>query len=405
MKKLFLARLFAFAAALFLSSQVLFPVSLRAAETNGAAEEEQTEFDKTYLAAQYINEFMNLILEKYAGSPVTAEEMYVAAFRGITEILDDYSRFLTKEELDEFNRSMSGRLTGIGVYISQNEEGQPEILRVLPDTPAKEAGLIRGDVILSVNGKSTDKLPTDEVTALVLDAKNEKVKMQVRRGEETVTFEMTKREIPSVTVFTERFEDMLGDEYVEYSNNYRYVNISRVSETTAADFRTAVTAMKKEDVKGIVLDLRGNSGGYLHVIIEICQMIVPAGPILHTIDNKGNKETVNSRLSQKVFETIIVLTDKHTASAAELLAAALQDSKAAVLIGEKTYGKGVIQNMYGMSTGGALILTTEEYLRRGGGKVNGIGVRPDVAISGMNPRLYETEKDEALLKALEMMGK
>ena len=362
------------------------------------------ERDPLYSASMYLGEIMELILDKYANGPVSLDELFEAAVGGMTEILDIYSRYLSKEEYEAFTDSLSGRLVGIGIIIAQNADGTLDIVRVLPSSPANDAGLKRGDRLITVNGINVDDKPVSEVVGIIQNQEISNIRITISRNGLEYIFNMVKREIPSATVFVDKFEDLLGPDYAKYSSSSRYIAIASIGETTAVDLSEAVDSVMREGVRNIILDLRGNSGGYLDEAVDICRLIVPAGPILHTIDSRGERETIRSRLPFKPFENIIVLVDGTTASAAELIAAALQDSKAATIIGETTYGKGVIQRMYPLISGGVLIVTTEEYLRRSGAKINGIGVRPDIGIFGMSPASYETKNDAALLKALELLN-
>jgi carboxyl-terminal processing protease len=163
--------------------------------------------------------------------------------------------------------------------------------------------------------------------------------------------------------------------------------------------RAAFTQMRREGVTGLILDLRGNTGGYLDVTLEICRMLVPRGIILQTVGAAGRTRTFSSHLNAPPFGTMVVLTDRYTASAAEVIASALQDSGAAIVVGERTYGKGVIQSFFVNPSGGALRLTTEEYFTRNGNAINNVGITPDVEVARDNRQNH----DGTLEKALEII--
>lgn len=395
MRKPLMKRLLAFLTAVCFAWAV--PVYAAQPETDDFT---LSDSDKTQIAGSLITDIMDLIMEQYVGSDVTPEELYEAALRGMSVILDDYSEYLDDDELSDLTGSLSGKLTGIGVVLRQNDDRQAEVVRVLPDSPAREAGLKRGDVIQTVNGKAVAGYTINEIVALITDPEVKKATLQVKRGAVSMTFHMYKREIHT-TVYADRMENILGPQ--TRADAFRYICITSISGTTADDLREIITSLKKEGVTGIVIDMRGNGGGYLETAVDICSQIVPKGPVVHTVDSKGSQNTTYSALAKSPFEKMVVLVDGNTASAAELITAALQDAKAAVVIGETTYGKGVIQTLFPLITGGGFKLTTEEYLRRSGEKINKIGVTPDIAIE-MNAVDYETSTDTALIKALEVLS-
>jgi carboxyl-terminal processing protease len=353
-------------------------------------------------AGRLLGELIALIYNEYAGDPVTQQELLEAALYGISSILDPYSGYMNTQAMQQFTGGLAGRLTGVGVQIRMNESNRPEIMRVMPNTPAQEAGLRRGDIIISVNGRSTNRLSLDEVIGHIGDPAHTRAVLQVERDGKRLNFDMLKREIASTTVFTDSLEDLMGDEG-KGLDHIRYVAVSSISNNTGRALQRVIEQLQREGVTKLILDLRGNAGGYLDVAIEIGNMLIPSGPVCFTVDNRGRRESLNSTLQVLPFQQVVVLVDEATASAAELIAAAMQDAGSGILVGETTYGKGVVQSIFNISGGGGLKLTTEEYLRRSGGKVNGIGVTPDYVVP--TPRTdYETPRDKGLLKAVELLA-
>jgi len=358
--------------------------------------------EKMYCAGELLTQVMDLILSDYVGGAVTPEELCEAALRGMADVLDPYSYYLNEEEMNGFFRLMSGQLVGIGVQIALNKEGKPEIVRVLSGTPAERAGLLKGDVIKTVNGASVDGLGTEEIVGIIADGGRERTAITVLRGSSTLSFEMRKEAIIAGTVFVDRFENALNAQIAVGASAYRVVQVTNVNETTAETLRAAIKTLQAQSVEGIVLDLRGNPGGYLHVAVDICRQLVPAGPIIHTVGNQGEKWTTYSSLRNTPIKKMVVLVDRGTASAAEIIAAALQDSGAAVVVGETTFGKGVIQTLFPLPTGGGFKLTTEEYFRRSGKQINKIGIKPDIVLK--KPESYKNDCfDWELFKALEVL--
>jgi C-terminal peptidase prc len=183
------------------------------------------------------------------------------------------------------------------------------------------------------------------------------------------------------------------------------IKISAFSAGTADEFKTMVRQVKNEGATRLILDLRGNTGGYVDQAIEVCKQIVPAGIIVTAVNKKGTQVKYMSTLYTQPFEKIVVLVDGMTASSAEIVASALQDSGAATIVGEKTYGKGVMQSVTDFNELGVLKMTTYEYYTRTGKKVNGVGVTPDVAVGKV---LFVSEEDDLdsdkVKSAFELLG-
>jgi carboxyl-terminal processing protease len=382
-------RLFTLTIAIILTFSFAFPVPANAKELSASA------------AGMLLGDLITLISDEYIGGEVSQKALLEAAIRGMTDILDPYSSYLEENELANFTSGLTGRINGLGVQLKRSvndEQPEIEIMRVLPDTPAREAGLRKGDIIVAVNEESIKNLSLDEVNDRIEESEDE-INLNIRRGGDMLAFELTKREIPSFSVYTETLEEILG---VAGYENIRYIAVTSISSNTALALKHTIDDLQKERIKKIIIDLRGNMGGYLDVAVDICNMLVPAGPVCYIVDANGNRTVVNSPLRKAPFDQIVVLVDRYTASGAELIAAALQDSGAAEIVGEETFGKGVIQSLFNLPTGGGLKLTTEEYLRPNGEKINEIGVVPDYITNSDN---HGNAADGFLLMALELFKK
>jgi len=334
----------------------------------------------TLQAGNHLAEVIELIMVRYAGDPVTVGDLVEAAMRGMTELLDEYSIYLSAAELAQFTNSLSGQLVGIGISMSAREDGRIEIVRVLPGSPAEAAGVVPGDLLISVDGQRVVGWGLNEITSLITNRDNERVIVSFDRNGRILTFDILKEEIRSPTVIVERLHHLPEADGLNGLQDFRYMQISTVGLTTGRDVQLALSQMQNEGVQGIILDLRGNTGGYLEVAVEIANLMVPRGIVLQTVSRSGRRYTYSSLLEEVPFDNVVVLVNRFTASAAEAIAAALQDSDAAVIIGEPTFGKGLVQSVYGIRTGGALMLTTEEYFRRNGEAINGVGVIPNVLV-------------------------
>ena len=351
---------------------MLAPISVSAEDTA------LSDSDKTQLAGQMITSVMDLLLNRYVGENLTPETLYESALRGMMDSLDPYSQYLNPDELDSLQKGFSGSMYGVGISLDTTDDNTTVISGVLAGSPADKSGLAKGDVILAVNGEDVGGMTLDDVMTLI--GETDIVAFKIQRGSETFEQAVPKAQMDVPTVTSEQFEDLTDSAKAWDNSALRYISISEFGDQTAQEFEDMINKLKDEGVTRIAIDLRGNPGGYADAVIKICDLIVPKGPIMFTIDKQGVETEVYSKLEEEPFDKIVVLTDRGTASASEVLASALQDSGAAAVVGDTTYGKGVIQSLYPLPTGGAVKFTTEEYLRRSGKKINNIGVTPDVPV-------------------------
>lgn len=368
-----------------------------------------SEKGELYRAAYDISDAMSYIMEYYAGDAVTVSQLYDAAMHGMMDALDDYSVYFTKEELAEFMEYFESESYGLGIMSNYNYDGSLYVSRVYEGSPAEKAGIKKGDTIVKINGNKVKGKYWEEIDSYYsLD--NKGVKITISRNGEDKELYIKFANFSMPTVFVSTVKAITGR--TDLPDDIRVVELSSVSDDTANELKTAIDKMQNEGVTKVILDLRSNSGGYLDVAVDICNLIVPKGVVLTTVDNDGNKLTYTSKLEKVPFEKMIVLTDEYTASAAEVIAGALQDSKAAMIIGETTFGKGVIQSTAENDDGSAIKLTTEKYFRRSGAAVNKVGIVPNIRVEMLqiNPDDVDIklgEKSEELptvKKALALLG-
>ena len=343
-----------------------------------------------------IAEIIELILERYVGEPVTAQELTEAALAGMTSILDDFSVFMTTREFSDYTDSLNNRYVGIGVTILGVEE-KIIFREVFAGGPGYIAGLLPGDILISVDDVEVIGASVSEVVDMIRGEEG-LVKIEVERLEEILAFEIIRGSIERDSVSLVNLENNPEISLEARSDSrildYAYIRVVSVGDETANEFRAALEQIS--DARGLILDLRGNSGGYLNTTVELANMLVPAGPILTAYTNFGQSYAPVSTLENAPFYgKIIVLTDQSTASAAEVIASALQDSGAAIVVGQTTYGKGLIQSTF-ISELGVLKLTTEEFFRRNGETLNGVGVIPDIYVDNMLEYVDGNWRDLAL---------
>ena len=356
--------------------------------------------DDSLVAGYQLAEIIELIMNRYVGGPVTVDELLESALRGMTDMLDEYSVYLNAEELRMFSNSLTGRMRGIGIVLTVRNDDRVAISSVLPDSPASYVGLLPGDIISYVDGEFVAGMPLNLIRARITNPETDWVLLGIERNGTMHTFNIEKAEIISPTVVVERVEVLPEAHGLGNVDNFRVMQIRTVGLLTAEDVGSELAKMHEEGVQGIILDLRGNTGGCLYVTLDLANLLIPQGTVLQTVNHSGNRRTFSSTLPQAPFDNIVVLVDRFTASAAEIIASALQDSGVAVVIGEPTFGKGSVQTVYELLTGGALFLTTEEYFRRSGETINNVGVTPCITVT--TPR-RAGEIDQVLRTGIETL--
>lgn len=297
------------------------------------------------------------------------------ATEGMVASLDDpYSNYLVEEEGDAYTQSYEGQIYGIGAEIRQEEE-QFVITALTKGAPAERGGLLPGDIIATVDGQKLIGKTFQDLLGLIRGEEGTSVALQIQRGDEVEPFDVTlKREaIPIHTVTSELLDGGIG-----------HVTISRFGEKTADEFAAALTELQaKQPLKGLLLDMRSNPGGLLQPTIKIANTLIPKDKVILNVVYKNERQTVTYKSEQEKAWTlpIAVLVNGQSASASEVLTAALKESAGATVIGEKTYGKGVVQAFNQFKDGSVLSLTEAQWKTPGGTWINKTGVSPDYAVA------------------------
>lgn len=328
----------------------------------------------------------NKILEMIGEDPLVEETPGAIDDAKLKELVastgDPYAEYYTKEEFAEFEKHYDSDYVGIGVSVT-DEDDRVVIKQVLEGGPAEDAGVKPEDVILEINGEKPKD--SSDAVSLIGGESGGLVELKILRGEEELDFSMNRTKIENYSVEYRRLEDADG---------VGYIRISSFLKGTAKDFKLAVRDLKNEGCDKFVIDLRNNGGGLTDESIEIADYLLPACKIMSEVTKNGEEKVFNSKASSADLD-MVILTNAETASASEILAGAIQDNKAGLIIGEKTFGKGVTQLTRKFKDGSAVKLTVTEYFRPNGSKVNGEGITPDV----------EVPSDEALSRGIEELGK
>ena len=335
------------------------------------------------LIKEYIDQF-------YLGE-VNEETMIETAIKGyVAGLGDDYTEYLTKDEYEELMIEVDGDYVGIGIYMTQDRDGNVLVLLPIEGSPAEEAGLKTGDIITKVNGEDCVGIDLNIVANKVKGEEGTTVDLEILREGEFLNKTITRRTVEIRTVATEVINDNIG-----------YIEILSFDTGCSDKIETILNDYKNRGIKSIIIDLRDNGGGLVSEATDMADLFLQKDSnIMVEIDNKGNAKTTKAEKEPIIDSNmkIIILTNENSASASEILVGALKDNGTAKVVGTKTFGKGVMQELIPVSSGGALKLTIKEFCTPNGSKINKEGIKPDIEIEDNE----KTEIDEQLQKAIEM---
>ena len=317
-----------------------------------------------------LDEVMKSIDEYYYFEAPLREQLVKSAANGMVASLNDpYSAYFTDEEYQRYLSSINGAYDGIGVLIGQPTEDGAEILDVYEDTSASEAGLLTGDFIVAVDGTGVSGLTLEEISTLIARGNGEAVKLTIKRGEESFDVDVV-----SGTVNIKRVEHFL------YNHHTGYIRISMFSGNCAEEFREAIKDLTERRMTCLVIDLRNNPGGLLKDVVSIADTLLGECTIV-TVRSNGGEEEVYTSNKKGVSVPVAIIVNENSASASEILAAAVQDNEAGIIVGMPTFGKGIVQTTRRLESNGAwLKLTTSAYYTPSGKSINGTGVTPDLEV-------------------------
>ncbi|WP_242848816.1 S41 family peptidase [Syntrophomonas palmitatica] len=321
-------------------------------------------------------------------------KLFQGAASGVVELLKDpYSEYLDPSTWQDLKVRLDAKFGGIGVYVLQDDSGRLKIFSPIKGTPAFEAGVKHGDIITKINGESATGMTQDEAIHLMRGDPGTQLLLTVFRQSEQKEYDFKIiREIINVPSVDGR---MLDD-----ASQIAYIQLNQFHANSAQEMESTVNNLVRDKkAKGIILDLRDNGGGDFDAAIKIADLFLDDVEVVSAKDTHGNKKVYRAA-SGKIAAPMVVLVNGDSASASEILAAALQDNRRAVLVGQKTFGKGLVQTVFPLRDGGALKLTTQKYFTPRGTDINEIGINPDYVVKnnpGKNEDL-QLQKAEELLK-------
>lgn len=330
---------------------------------------------------------------------VDLETLTNGAIDGITNATGDpYTRYLTQDEYKEMLNEGNEEYGGIGVHITYDENSNGIIvLSVMPNSPALEVGILSGDIITKVSDEQVtkdtylecvDKMKGDEGTQVVIT---------IKRGNDVFDKTLTRKKLTASNV-----ESKVLD------NNIGYIRILAFENNVASQFQDQYNELKSKNVSGLIIDLRGNPGGLVDETVKIANMILPNGEVVKLVDKSGTEKVYSSDGKNEINIPLVVLVNSSSASASEILSSAIKDSQKGVLVGNKTYGKGIVQTVESLDNDGALSITTAKYYTASGIEINKNGIEPNYTVDlpdDVKNSLYiPTDKDTQLNKAIELIN-
>lgn len=334
------------------------------------------------------------------------------AYKSIREMLkkldDPYTRFMDPEEFKNLQVDTSGELKGIGIQIGLDEKTKKlTVIAPIEDTPAFKAGVLAKDIIIKINGKSTQGMDTNQAVSLIRGEEGTKVNLTILRSGQQKDFSIRRAKIEIHPVKYSQQKTPIG--------NIGYIRLNQFSANAGKEMQFAIKDLEKKQVTGYILDLRGNPGGLLFSSVEIARMWLNKGTIVSTKDRQGEQEREVAAGKALTNKPLVILVNKGSASASEILSGAMQDNKRAILVGSQTFGKGLVQSVRPLDDGSGVAVTIAKYFTPNGRDINKHGIDPDVKAELTEKQEQDlwlrqrdklgTLQDPQFAKALEVLGK
>ena len=327
---------------------------------------------------------------------IDPDEMMDNLYKGYISGLDErYTAYYTPEEYEQLMNDSQGVYVGIGVTVTTDQEtGNMVIVTVTEDGPGEAAGLLEGDTIISIEGESVQDMDLDTAVSKIQGEEGTEVTIGFYREStgETLEKTMTRRKMDAQTVAYSMLKDNIG-----------YIQITAFDEVTVEQFDNAVSDLQSQNIRGLIVDVRGNPGGNVDSVCSILDRLLPEGLLVYTIDKNGSKEEEYADNEEVLDIPMAVLVNGDSASASEIFAAALQDYDWAEIVGEQTYGKGIVQYIIPLSDGSAVKLTSAKYYTPNGECIHGIGVTPDVKVAADENSASDTQLEAAVSEVEKML--
>ena len=357
----------------------------------------EVSYSKTKKGFDSLYETYDTIMSEYY-KDVDSDKLIEGAINGMLESLDDeHTMYFDKKSKEEFDSELSGNYYGIGAQIQLTSDETIKITKVFDDSPAKKAGLKEEDVFVSVDGTSVKGKSATEVANMLKSDSVKTSTIVVKRNDKELTFKVTKENITLFSVSSEMLDNN--------GKNVGYLSVSIFGQKTYSQFKDALTKLEKQDMDSLIIDLRGNTGGYLSTVTNMLEEFIDKGNVIYQIQSSsGVKQYKTVKASEKKYK-IVVLIDGGSASASEIMSAAMKEVYGATLVGQTTYGKGTVQTTKNLSNGSMIKYTIEKWLTPSGKNIDKEGIKPDYEIElGDSYKNNPTKENDAQLqKALDLL--
>ena len=347
--------------------------------------------------AKFVDAYDAIVNNYY--KEVDKDKLVESAINGmVSSIGDEYTSYSDKDVTDNFNETVNGKYMGIGALIMKNEKDLV-IYKVFEDSPSYKAGLKDGDIILKLDDKDTKDMSVNDIASIVKNDRNKEVKLLVKRGEENLDITIVKDmvELPVVS----------GKVINHNDKKIGYISLSIFSSVASEQFNKELVKLEKEGISGLVIDVRGNSGGYLTTVTDIASYFLKKGDIIYKLEVNDKVTVRKDKTKESRDYPVAVLIDKNSASASEILASSIKESYNGYVVGTNSYGKGTVQQTLVLSDGSMIKYTIEKWLTPLGNWINEEGVVPtnyvELSSEYLNNPVFEN--DNQLNKALELVSK
>ena len=341
------------------------------------------------------------IIDKYYLGDIDEEELKEGAIRGyVAGLGDEYTEYIPKDDMEDYMADITGDFVGVGIYMIQDTDANRiMVLSPIKGGPAEKAGILPGDYITAVDGVNYSGNQMTEASNKIKGEEGTTVKLEILRDGETLNLELTRENIKVNPVEGEVLEGNIG-----------YIAFSSFDEGTAEEFKAKFEELQSQGITSLIIDLRNNGGGIVDEALDIANYILDKDSvILYEVDKNNNEEVEKTTDEPIVKMPIVVLTNENTASSSEILAGALKDHGKATIVGTKTYGKGVIQQLLTLPDGSGLKITSEKYLTPNRTEINKVGIEPDEKVelpdTVTNVLNVDRNEDTQLQKAIEVLNK
>lgn len=343
--------------------------------------------DKRYVDGTFNQVDWKAVRNDYLNRTYTSDEEAYKAIREMLKKLDDpYTRFMDPEEFKNMQVETSGELTGVGIQLTQDEKTKKlVVISPIEDTPAFTAGILAKDIITKIDGKNTEGMDTNQAVSLIRGQANTEVTLTILRNSKELEFKLKRAKIEIHPVRKSVQKSPIGE--------VGYIRLNQFSANAASEMRSAIKELEQKKVTGYILDLRSNPGGLLYGSIEIARMWLKEGTIVSTVDRVGEADKQTANKAELTDKPLVVLVDGGSASASEILSGALQDNKRAVLVGTKTFGKGLVQSVHGVGNNAGLAVTIAKYFTPNGTDINHAGIEPDFKVELTEEQKQELRRD------------